>query len=311
MNIERTDTIYANILCFICAGRHLSFTKAADELFLTQSAVSHRIRKLEEHLGVKLFQRLTRKINLTEDGKQLFSVLEPMARTIDQEIDNILNREVGGILNIATPPSFMRCWLLPRLPDFRKKHPNIKINVRTRNGLTDFYTEAIDIVIYYGDGNYPGLNVTKLMDEELFPVCSPEYADTHGLWKKPSRLSECLLLHDAMAWPKCQYFSEWEVWANHAGLGDINYSNSYSFDCGDLAALAAMDGLGLALGRHCLINRRIERRELVAPFGLRCASQQAYYMVCVNEKFDAPRIKAFRNWLIEQASTKDSNSLPG
>ena len=300
MDINRTDTIFANILCFVCAARHLSFTKAAEELFLTQSAISHRIRKLEARLGVKLFQRLTRKVILTEDGHQLFCVLEPMVRTIGFEIGNILSREVGGVLNIATVPSFGQCWLLPRLPDFRKKHPNIKINLRTRNDLVDFYTEAIDIAIYYGDGHYPGLKVTKLMDEELFPVCSPEYAEKHDLWQNISRLSECLLLHDAMAWPKAQYFSEWEVWVNHVGLNDIDYENSYSFDRADLAALSAMNGLGLAMGRSCLIHRRIESQELVDPFGLHYPSPHAYFIVCAHEKFKAPRIIAFRNWIIDQ-----------
>ncbi len=300
MNRHQIATVFSNIPCFLYSARHLSFTKAAEELFLTQSAISHRIRNLEECLGVKLFQRLTRKVILTEEGQQLFSLLEPMVRTIDFEINNILTREVAGILNITTVPSFGQCWLLPRLSAFQKKHPNIKINLKTRNNLVDFRTEAIDIAIYYGDGQYPGLKVEKLKDEELFPVCSPEYAEKHNLRQDISRISECLLLHDAMPWPKAQYFSEWEMWVNQAGLRDIDYENSYSFDRADLAYLFAMDEMGLAMGRSCLISERIASKALVDPFGIHYPAQRSYFLVCANEKLNAPRIAAFRNWIFDQ-----------
>jgi LysR family transcriptional regulator, D-serine deaminase activator len=305
MNRHQINTIFSNILCFLYAARHQSFTKAAEQLFLTQSAVSHRIRNLEECLGIKLFQRLTRKVALTEDGHQLFDLLEPMVGTIDFEISNILNREVGGTLNIATVPSFGICWLLPRLLNFQNKHPNIKINLRTRNDLIDFRTDAIDIAIYYGDGQYPGLKVTKLIDEQLFPVCSPEYAEKYNLWQDISRLPECLLLHDAMPWPKAQYFSEWEMWANHAGVKDLDYENSHSFDRADLAFLFAMNGAGLAMGRRCLVTRRIESRELVDPFGIHYHAQRAYYLACSHEKYKAPRIAAFRNWIMDQIQEQE------
>jgi len=309
MGLNKKEIIFSNIHSFLCAARHLSFTRAAEELFLTQSAVSHRLRKLEDILGLKLFQRLPRKVALTEEGEQLFSLLEPMVRQLDSEISHILNRSVEGILNIAATPSLTQNWLLPRLPDFNKQHPQIMINLKTRSDIVDFRTELIDIAIYYGDGHYPGLRVNWLMDEYLFPVCSPTYADTHKLWKAVPRISDCLLLHDSMPWPKAQYFSEWEIWANNVGLKDINFENSYWFNRSDLAALSARNGLGLSMGRYCVIEKMLINKELVDPFGLHCRSPHSYFIACSHEKYNTPRIMIFRHWLEEQAKSNPPYSL--
>lgn len=290
----------SSLYCFASAAKHLSFTEAADELHITQSAVSHRIRKLEGELGFKLFQRFTRRLALTEDGRRLFMVLRSALVDIDNEISNIRSQELDGTLNITAPPSFMGCWLLPRLPLFHAECPSVQITIKTRLDLVDFRTEAIDIAIYYGDGIYPGLSVTPLMQEMLTPVCTKEYADAHNLWDNPEGLRNCLLLHDGTAWPKAQYFSEWEEWATHAGVTGLNFDNSYTFDRSDLAVNAAIGGTGVAIGRKMLVQRRMDSGELVAPFGITCTSCQSYYIATTRDQQETSRVAAFREWLIRQ-----------
>lgn len=300
----------SSLYCFASAAKHLSFTLAADELHISQSAVSHRIRKLEGELGFKLFQRLTRRLTLTEEGRHLFSVLRSALVDIDNEINNIRSKELDGTLNITAPPSFMGCWLVPRLPLFRAERPGVQITIKTRLDLVDFRTEAIDIAIYYGDGIYPGLSVTPLMQEKLIPVCTRDYADTHDLWDTPENLRNCLLLHDGTAWPKAQFFSEWEEWAEHAEVPGLNFDNSYTFDRSDLAVNAAIGGTGVAIGRKMLVQRRIDSGELVSPFDITCTSRQSYFIVSTREQQDTSRVTAFREWLMEQVCTATQSPLP-
>lgn len=290
----------SSLYCFACASKHASFTLAAEELHITQSAVSHRIRKLEEELGFKLFQRFTRKLVLTEEGVRLSAVLKSALSDIDTEIRNIRNQELDGSLNITAPPTFLGCWLLPRLALFRKKYPGIQINIQTRLDLVDFRTEAIDVAIYYGDGIYPGLSVTPLMQEILVPVCTKEYADEHDLWNNPQGVKDCLLLHDGTAWPKAQYFSEWEEWAIEAGVPDLNFEYSYTFDRSDLAVNAACCGTGLAIGRLRLVQRKLDSGDLIIPIDITCCSKQRYYLATSKDNKHSSRIAAFKEWLMVQ-----------
>lgn len=285
-------------LCFFsCAAKHASFTLAADELHITQSAVSHRIRKLEEQLGVKLFQRFTRRLVLTEEGVRLAAVLETSLADIENEIRNIRNQELNGSLNLTAPPSFLGCWLLPRLEQFRIKYPGIRINSQARSDLVDFRAESIDIAVYYGNGVYPGLSVTPLMEEKLIPVCTREYASYHNLWNNPQALNTCMLLHDSTAWPQALYYSEWEEWATKAQVTRLNYEHCYTFDRSDLAVQAAMNGSGVAIGRLKLVRRRLKSGELVTPFDLPCRSEQNYYVVSNKDFKHSARLAAFTDWI--------------
>ena len=302
MDLNKSAPVFANIHCFLCVAKHSSFTEAAKELCLTQSAISYRIRKLEKDLGLKLFQRFTRKLLLTQEGERLLAIIEPSVKAIDSELHSILDQKVGGALNITVTPSFANCWFIPRLYGFWKKHPNIQINLRTRTSLVDFGTEAVDIAIYYGIGHHPGLQVTPFMKEEIFPVCSPHYADEHKLRQKPKQLKNCRFLHDAMQNIGTHDYSEWETWLEAAGIQGLNLKNSYTFDRSDLAVSSAIEGLGVAIGRHCLIQRNLSTGELVAPFDIRCSSLSDYYIICSKEKYHTPRLKVFMNWLMDQAS---------
>ncbi|WP_461209875.1 DNA-binding transcriptional regulator DsdC [Desulfocurvus sp. DL9XJH121] len=285
---------------FFCAGRHMSFSKAADELCLTPGAVSHRIRNLEEALGFPLFHRFTRRIDFTAQGAMLFSVLDNSLGEITTQLRNINNQTLNGQLRITSPPSFASVWIMDRLHDFRRRFPGICIDLQNRNDLVDFESEPVDLAIYYGPGVHPGLHVTHLMEEFMSPVCSPAYADAHGLWGDTRKLRDCTFLHDDAPVPSAPRHSEWSNWAMAAGVENLPFDRCYSFDRSELALRAAIQGIGVAMGRSELIRDALYRGDLVQPFPLRALSAYAYYAVIRQEDAGAPRISALMNWLKEQ-----------
>ncbi|BHH82115.1 DNA-binding transcriptional regulator DsdC [Desulforhopalus sp. 52FAK] len=286
---------------FVCAAKHQSFSKAAVELCVTQGAVSQSIRKLEDLLGFSLFHRLTRRIILTDKGERLLSTVQYSLMEINGEVESIKSKELNGNLNISCPPSLASKWLSPRLKSFTDKNPGISIHFRCRNDLVDFESEHVDLAIYYGTGPYPDLNVTFLMDELFFPVCSREYADQYSLWNNPQGIHDCLLLHDSQPWPHAQYFSEWKLWAERIQLQDFTPQSGISFDQNIAAVLAATKGVGVAIGRNRLVQLDIDAGILVAPIDDRLLTNQAYYIVTMHEYSNSPRIAAFRNWLLKEA----------
>ena len=285
---------------FFCAGRHMSFTKAAQELCLTPGAISHRIRGLEETLGFPLFHRFTRRVDFTPQGAMLFSVLDDSLGEITAQIRNINNQTLNGELRITSPPSFAGIWLMDRLADFRRRFPGVNIHLNNRNDLVDFEREPVDLALYYGPGNYPGLHVTTLMEESISPVCSPGYADTHGLWGDTRKLKDCIFLHDNSPVPNAPPHSEWQRWADAAALPDLPFDRCCSFDRWELAIRAAIQGMGVAMGRSVLVRAALSRGLLVQPFPLRAHSSYSYFAVTRHEDASSPRLKVFLAWLMDQ-----------
>lgn len=285
---------------FFCAGRHMSFTKAAEELCLTPGAISHRIRGLEESLGFPLFHRFTRRVGFTLQGAMLFSVLDGSLGEITALIRNINNQTLNGELRITGPPSFAGIWLTDRLADFRRRFPGVNIHLHCRNDLVDFEREPVDLAVYYGPGSYPGLHVTPLMEESISPVCSPGYADAHGLWGDTRKLKDCTFLHDNTPVPNAPPYSEWQNWADAAGLNELPFDRCCSFDRWELAIKGAIQGMGVAMGRSALVRDALVQGLLVQPFPLRARSPHAYYAVSRHEDAAAPRISAFVDWMAQQ-----------
>lgn len=288
--------------CFECAGRHLNFTHAAEELNLTQSAISHRIRSLEDQLGYKLFLRTPKKLSLTNEGMQLYGVVNRSLSQLYSELEAIDQGSASGLLVLGVVPTFARHWLVPRLADFHQLHPNIQVRVRVRASVQDFNTDPVDAAIYYDEHELPGVQTLALFDETLFPVCSSAYADRFDLWGKPENLKHCRLLHDIEALHAEEVHSEWLLWLREAGIelpleqlqrGDI-------FNHFDLTLVAAMNDAGIAMGREQLTHSRLAKGELVAPFGTRVKSPKKYYYLCGRENALRPRIHAFTSWLSEQ-----------
>lgn len=295
--IVLNSSLLAGLYCFACAARHMSFTRAAEEMHLTQGAVSHRIRKLEEQLQFKLFLRFNRQLKLSKEGQQLLQVLDNSFGALETAIRDLRRQDVIGRLTLSSAPSFTVRWLAPRLTDFQSRYPGLLLNIETRDRKIDFRHEPIDVAIYYGDGHYPELHVVKLMDELFIPVCTPQFAEDHDLYDKPENIHNCLLLHDSSSSGKDDVYAEWRYWCEQAGLPEPDLSYSYCFNRTALNNVAAENGQGLALGKYRLLEEDLENGTLVAPIDIRVQSKLGYYAVCHPDHLSQPSVKALMKWL--------------
>lgn len=292
-------SVLSGLHCFVMAAEHLNFTRAAVDLHLTQSAVSHRIKKLEQQLGFKVFLRFNRQLKLTKEGAQLLQVLQSSFDQLETTIKDIRRQDVSGRLTLSSAPSFTLRWLAPRLGDFQKHFPGLLLNIETRDRQIDFRQEQVDVAIYYGAGHYSELHAVKLLDEFHIPVCSPSYAAQHQLIGRPDRLAECLLLHDSSSGDD---YAEWRYWCESVGLAHQELSYSYCFNRTELAIATALNGQGIALGKYRLLAEELRSGQLVAPFDLRIPAQQSYYAVCHPDYVEQPSVRALLEWLEQQAA---------
>lgn len=286
---------------FEVAARHLSFKLAADELYLTPSAISHRIQQLEKQLGFRLFLRMTRKLALTEDGSRLLLTLTKSLRRIDDEIEDIRYNDLRGTLTLGIAPILGQLWLMPRLPDFQQRWPSLNVMLRVRAGTVNFDEEQIDLAIYYGATHYPDLHRELLFEEQLLPVCSPAYAAQWGLSENPDRLSETCFLHASESTDVQNLFSEWRLWCEAGNINLPLEGRYYGFNNYALALQAALNGMGILMGRHVLIQQMLESGQLVSPCGPVVSAGRNYELFYPEENAQRPRLRAFTDWLKEQS----------
>lgn len=304
-NAHKTLTGFqlSKLYTFEVAARHESFALAAEELFLTPSAVSHQINVLEKELNIKLFLRLHRKVQLTPEGNRVFWALQSSLDHLNTEIKAIQNQALAGSLTIYARPSIAQCWLVPKLSDFIQRYPFIQLSILTGNENVNFQRTGVDLALYFDNQPSFQLNYQYLMDEYIIPVCSPEYAEKFNLMNTVENLKHCTLLHDCQAWSNGTGTDEWNSWAAHFNV-DLDTSLGMSFDRSDLALIAAKNNLGITMGRKRLVQKDIENGELVMPFQemyLRC--DQHYYIASLKDR-QWPKIDAFIEWLTVQS--KDS-----
>ncbi|AUH51416.1 DNA-binding transcriptional regulator DsdC [Chromobacterium sp. ATCC 53434] len=303
MNRSRLDGgQFINLHTFFTAARYLSFSRAADELCLTPSAVSHRIARLERSLGLRLFLRLTRQVRLTPDGERLFAALARGMDELETALQPDADERPAGRLALHVHPSILQCWLIPRLAGFAELCPQVELDIRAGNGDANFRSGRADLALYYADGHFPGLSSHKLMSEEMAPVCSPDYAERHRLRDGPAQLRDCSLLHDSRAWYHAAHNAEWTQWARHQGCEVDLPSRSLSFDRSDLCLSAAASGAGVAIGRRHLAQQLIDEGRLVLPLsGFLSVGHYGYYLVHPPGPQPA-RLRAFVDWLLLQAA---------
>ncbi|MXR38194.1 DNA-binding transcriptional regulator DsdC [Craterilacuibacter sinensis] len=303
MGAKLTNAQFANLHTFLVAARHLSFARAAEELCLTASAVSHRIARLEQSLSLALFHRLTRRVALTEDGERIYRILQGAMGELSEALQQTPQAEVAGAIALYVRPSLAQCWLVPRLANFSARYPHISLDIRVGNDNVDFRTQAIDLALYYADGEFPGLVGSKLMGEMIAPVCSPEYAHQHGLLDTPDNLRHCTLLHDSLAWHNAAYDAEWRLWARHHQMDALLPERSLTFDRSDLCVIAALNHGGIAIGRHQLVQKRIDKGELILPFGnFTQPGHYDYYLVHPPYAAVPKRLQVLIDWLHECAT---------
>jgi len=284
---------------FEAAARHLSFTRAAVELNVTQTAVSHQIRRLEDQLGVRLFVRQNRALALTREAEDYLPSVRAAFADLRRATERLLRPKRDDVLTVSTTMSLAAKWLVPRLADFQEAHPGIEVRITTSLRLVDFRREEINIAIRYGRGHWAGLRSDWLMAEDIFPVCSPALLAGPKPLRSPADLGEHTLLHvDSIR-------DEWPLWVTAAGLpAGFAARRGLTFDERLMAVQAATDGLGVALGRTRTEAADLAAGRLVAPFGTLMVSADAgYYLVGPVETADTPKIRLFRDWLVATAAT--------
>ena len=286
---------------FEAAGRLLSFARAADELNVTPAAISHQVKALEEYLGVALFRRLHRGLLLTDAGQACLPGLSESFDGLAAAVGRLRQLEARGGLTVSAPPGFAAKWLVIRLERFRDICPDIDVRISASMHLVDFTREDVDIAVRYGAGNYPGLRVEWLLSEEMYPVCSPALLSGPKPLKTPDDLRHHTLVHDESPTADVA-IPDWRMWLHAAGIRDIDTTRSLRLNPTSMAIQATIDGLGVALGRSVLVENDIAAGRLVRPFEMTSPLDFHYYIVATEAAWDLPKVKAFREFLMAEAT---------
>jgi len=286
---------------FEAAARRLSFTLAAEELFVTQSAVSRQVKALEDHLGVPLFERHHRAIRLTVAGQTLYRAAAEALRLLDDTAAGIRHGAGTKSVTVSCSAGFASLWLVPRLMDFRDEHPETDVRIDANNRLLDLERERIELAVRYCPPQLAPPGSQRLLGEEVFPVCAPALLARPGKpLDTPQDLRHHVLLHygsDDSQWPS----GSWTVWAEAMQLRALRPAGSLRFSHYDQLIQAAVDGQGVALGVSPLVRRHLRHGRLVAPFDSRVASPRGYYLVMSHHAAHRPEVRAFAAWLLRAA----------
>lgn len=280
---------------FEAAARHLSFTKAAEELFVTQAAVSHQIKALEDFLSIKLFIRKNRSLLLSEEGQSYYYEIKDVFQNLLDATERLQARGEKGVLTVAVPPSFASQWLVPRISLFSQQNRDIDVRIQAVDYDQGFLSDDIDIAIYFGLGRWSGVHADKLHTEYRTPVCSPMLFQSDKPLTELADLKHHQLLHD---------FSRegWQQWIKHFNVPGVTVNQGPIFSHSMLVLQAAALGQGIALADSLLARPEIDSGRLVCPFEEKLISKSAYYMVCHPSQAEQGKIVAFRQWLLQQVS---------
>ena len=281
---------------FEAAARHLSFKAAAVELGVTQTAVSHQIRRLEEHFGKDLFIRHNRQLELTEEAELYMLVLRDAFDRIREGTRRLTETADDNVLTVTTITSFAVQWLVPRLTSFQKLHPEIDVRITTSLSIVDYAEMGIDAGIRFGKGDWPGMWSDRMMSESYFPVCSPELLKGDNALKSPQDLVNHTLLHlDAMP-------DAWSLWLTAAGVDHPDPTAGPKFEILMMSTRAAMDGMGVAIVSEAMSEDDLASERLVRPFDFSLPTEAAYYFVAPEATADLPKVRLFREWLMDLVS---------
>lgn len=298
---------------FEVTARRLNFSKAAEELHVTQSAISHRIRELERQLHTRLFQRGHRSLQLTPAGSTLAGGIQRGLAEIRDAVAKLDSRQRKATLNVSVLTSFATCWLTPRLALFQNRFPRIDLMVQSDDRLVDLANYGVDAVIRFGAGRYPGMEAVHLFDDRTVPVCSPALAAKFGPIRTPADVIKYPLLHDTYVEYNVhsESGSDWRTWLRRVGVGDKPNVGGLRFSNANLAIDAAANGLGLALARFSLLGNDLRTGRLVCPLPYAAATNFSYYFVSSPQRASDSKLRAFREWLLEEAKKPlfDSNGI--
>lgn len=279
---------------FEAAGRRLSMTLAAQELHVTHGAISRHIRTLEDHLGVPLFRRLTRRIELTEAGSAFFTVVTRLLSELAREAETLRRRNDTGRLVLSTGVSFASKWLTPRLHRLMARYPDLDVHLEVTDVEVDFAKGLVDVAVRYGTGRYPNAAAERIMNETVTPVCTPGYRDRMGGLRTAGELAACQLVHEV------GMNANWERWFTMMGLPPPR-ARGPGYSHGSMSIEAAIRGEGVALGRSVLVAEDLAAARLVAPMPhARLEVEWGYDLVYRVGNETHPKVCAFRDWMAEE-----------
>lgn len=285
---------------FEAAARHLSFTRAGDELALTQSAVSRQIAVLEERLGVPLFQRLHRALALTEAGARLHGVTAEVLQRLHGATEELRGAQRRKAVVVTTTPGFAGLWLIPRLAGFVAGRPDVDVRISATNALVQLEREGVDLAVRYCTSERAGPQAVRLFGESVLPVCSPALlADPARPLARPEDLARHVLLHPEAGAGGALF--QWSLWLRAMGLEGLEPAGGLHFSQYDQMIHAAIDGQGVALGRVPLVSRLMREGRLVAPFPKRIASPHTYHLLRSAASAHKPEVQQFADWLVAQS----------
>jgi LysR family glycine cleavage system transcriptional activator len=284
----------SGLRAFEATARHLSFTKAGVELGLTQSAVSHQLRNLEDMLGVRLFLRHGNEIALTEEGKEYLGSARAAITELQVATDRAIDRQRGDVLTVACLGTFALKCLFPNLEDFRRRHPNVQLRVRTLVPFAVTAIEDYDVSIQYGaSSDWPNMLARRISDEELFPVCSPRLLQGAHPLRTPEDLRRQVIIRTSSP---LVLRDDWPLWMEKAGVGDPSFAGEISCDLLYPSYQAAIEGLGVAMGRSAVVRDDIRAGRLVEPFDVRLPSPLGYHLVTAPRRAELGKVRQFCDW---------------
>ncbi|MEM1397526.1 MAG: transcriptional regulator GcvA [Pseudomonadota bacterium] len=293
---------------FEASARHLSFTKAAEELHVTPGAISQQIKVLEQFIGSKLFRRQKKALFLTDNSQAALPLLREAFEKLEEAAKLMAAPGDAKRLNVSVAPSIAAKWLVPRLEGFHDCHPDLEVWVSADMDLVDFAVDDVDLAIRYGPGNYTGMVCERLMQETIIPVCSPDLLRTGQKLERPEHLAAFTLLHDGSP-DKDDSAPTWPMWLKAAGVEGINAGKGPKFNQSSLVIEAAVAGRGVALAKAAIAWDDLEAGRLISPFDRKTPSHFAYYVVHPASKSKVPSVISFKKWLSEEALRTENATL--
>jgi LysR family glycine cleavage system transcriptional activator len=276
---------------FEAAARHGSLTRAAQELSVTQGAVSRHVSQLEKWLGVGLFIRTRRGTELTAEGSAYYRGVQRAFEEIDSHTRSLMRRPASNTLRLKLPPTFAIRWLVPRLARFHAQNRHIDVQITTSHQSVDFNREDVDVAIHSGPAPDASLYSRKLLGETLLPVCSPGLLKHHPKLSRPQDLSKHVLLC-SMHRP-----NDWPNWLKAAGVIGVDGNGGLRFENSALAYQAATDELGVVMAQHAFVEDDLRVGRLIAPFDLRVETDEGYYIACPDSRRATAKVAAFEKWI--------------
>jgi len=292
---------FTSLQCFEAAARHLNFTRAGEELNLTQSAVSRQVRNLEDFLGQAMFSRVGKRLELTDAGRAYADKVAAIMGQLEAETFRLMSRDrVDNVLTLATFPTFGSFWLIPRLNGFTEAYPEIQLNLITGAVPFDLDGRDIDVAVQHGGGDWPATVAHRVASEQMLAVCAPALigaaADVPAN-KPPGTLPPEAVLRYTLLHLQSRP-DAWNEWLRDKGVRTMAAAGGPSFEFYNLVIRAAVAGLGIAILPTIFVEDDLATGRLIAPFGPPIASQNAYYLAYLERKAELPKVTAFRDWLM-------------